>query len=110
LGLSAVERAVPVAKWLEREGPPFGASTDGAEPDSLFRLLTKARRMDFAHALHEAEKWVDEVEGVESVSEGVHDGEPCITVFVSSRTAARILPNHLGDWSVVIEPSELPPD
>jgi hypothetical protein len=63
--------------------------------------------MDFASALHEAEKWVGEVDGVESVAEGVHDGHPCITVFVSSRAPAKILPRRLGTWVVVVELSEL---
>jgi hypothetical protein len=66
--------------------------------------------MNFASALLEGEKWVGAVEGVERVAEGVHDGHPCITVFVSSRGPTKVLPRSLGGWPVIIEVSELLPD
>jgi hypothetical protein len=75
--------------------------------DLPFNVGVGSTKMDFVTALHEAEKWVGEVDGVESVAEGVHDGHPCITVFVSSETPARILPRQLGAWPVVVELSEL---
>ena len=58
--------------------------------------------MKFRDALCEAEKWVDEVEGVESVAEGTQDGAPCITVFVSSPEPRKVLPKLLGRWAIVI--------
>lgn len=59
--------------------------------------------MTFAQALEVAEAWVDTMDGVESVAEGLCDGEPCITVFVSSRLPGQQLPGRLGVWKVVLE-------
>jgi hypothetical protein len=57
--------------------------------------------MDFASALRRAQGWVGRIAGVERVAEGVYDGKPCITVFVSSSEPRRVLPALLGEWRVV---------
>ena len=59
--------------------------------------------MKFSDALLQAERWVYEISGVERVAEGIEGGEPCITVFVSSREATRRLPDRLGTWRVVVD-------
>jgi hypothetical protein len=59
--------------------------------------------MTFAEALRVAEKWIDRIPGIERVAEGLVEGEPCITVFVSSRVAASQLPVNVGRWRVVID-------
>lgn len=62
--------------------------------------------MTFIEALEHAETWVDRIEGVEGVAEGLVDGRPCITVFVSSAQARRALPVVVGRWPVVVEGME----
>ena len=59
--------------------------------------------MTFVEALAFAGSWVGALDGVESVAEGLSGGEPCITVFVSSPTAARLIPATVGRWKVVVE-------
>ncbi|HXJ19727.1 MAG TPA: hypothetical protein VMT03_05790 [Polyangia bacterium] len=59
--------------------------------------------MKFSDALIQAERWVNEISGVERVAEGIENGEPCITVFVSSKGATRQLPDRLGPWRIVIQ-------
>jgi len=59
--------------------------------------------MKFSDALTEAEQWIDSISGVERVSEGVENGEPCITVFVSSKSAATQLPTRVGPWAVIVD-------
>ena len=61
--------------------------------------------MTFAEALELAESWVDTVDGVEGVAEGLSGEEPCITVFVSSDAPSGRLPSALGGWKVVVEGS-----
>jgi hypothetical protein len=60
------------------------------------------RQMPFSEALATAEQWVNDIFGVERVAEGIQEGEPCITVFVSSQAAARRLPRRVGPWKVVL--------
>lgn len=59
--------------------------------------------MTFAEALKMAQGWVDTVDGVESVAEGLSSGEPCITVFVSSAMPSGRLPPALGPWKIVLD-------
>ncbi len=61
--------------------------------------------MTFTEALELAESWVDTVDGVEGVAEGLSGEEPCITVFVSSDAPSGRLPSALGGWKVVVEGS-----
>lgn len=63
--------------------------------------------MDIEHALHEAERWLDEIEGVQGVGQGKADGEDCITVFVSSKLVAGEIPDELHGFKVVVEESGL---
>ena len=59
--------------------------------------------MNFADALSEAEAWIGSIDGVEDVAEGILNGAPCITVFVSSQDVFRLLPPRLGRWPVVAQ-------
>lgn len=59
--------------------------------------------MTFAEALELAGRWVDTVDGVEGVAEGLTGEEPCITVFVSSDAPGGRLPSALGRWKIVLE-------
>ena len=59
--------------------------------------------MDFMSALSQAKAWIDEIDGVESVAEGLYDGRPCITVFVSRAVPRSTLPDALGEWKVVVQ-------
>lgn len=61
--------------------------------------------MDIERALRDAERWLDEIEGVQGVAQGKADGEDCITVFVSSRGTAGEIPERLHGVKVVIEES-----
>lgn len=63
--------------------------------------------MTFAEALKMAEAWVETVDGVEGVAEGLTGEEPCITVFVSSSEPSTRLPNALGHWKIVLEGGRL---
>ena len=59
--------------------------------------------MDFKSALSQAQAWINEIDGVESVAEGLYDGKPCITVFVSSAVPRNTLPDTLGEWKIVVQ-------
>lgn len=59
--------------------------------------------MDFATALRYARTWRGAIPGVEAISEGIEDGQPCITVFVSSPASRSLLPTRLGAWKVVVQ-------
>ncbi len=52
--------------------------------------------MDFVSALRQAQSWVGSIAGVEGVAEGIFDGQPCITVFVSTAEPRAHLPRLLG--------------
>jgi hypothetical protein len=61
--------------------------------------------MNINNALHKAESWLDEIEGVEGVAQGKIGDEDCITVFVSSKEAAGKIPSTFHGFKVVIENS-----
>lgn len=61
--------------------------------------------MDLDRALHEAEGWLDTIDGVEGVAQGKKDGQACLTVFVSTEEAAARLPDRLHGVAVVVERS-----
>lgn len=59
--------------------------------------------MDIDDALRDAERWLDEIDGVEGVARGKTEGDDCITVFVSSRSTAGEIPQSLHGYPVVVE-------
>ncbi len=59
--------------------------------------------MDFVSALRQAQSWVGSIAGVEGVAEGIFDGQPCITVFVSTAEPRAHLPRLLGEWRVLLQ-------
>lgn len=59
--------------------------------------------MDVDTALRKAERWLDEIEGVEGVARGKLDGDDCITVFVTSRATVGEIPDTLHGYPVVVE-------
>ena len=59
--------------------------------------------MDFAEALKKAESWLDEIEGVEGIAQGLSEGADCITVFVSLPEAAEKIPSSFHGHPVIIE-------
>lgn len=59
--------------------------------------------MGIDDALRQAERWLDEIEGVEGVAQGKTDGQDCITVFVSSKATAGEIPDRLHGYKVVVE-------
>jgi hypothetical protein len=61
--------------------------------------------MKFSEALALAQRWMDDIEGVEGVAEGEIDGNRCITVFISDPAAAGKIPDHLGEHRVIVEQS-----
>lgn len=54
--------------------------------------------MDIDDALRDAERWLDEIDGVEGVARGKTEGDDCITVFVSSRSTAGEIPQSLHGY------------
>jgi hypothetical protein len=59
--------------------------------------------MRFEEALDRATIWMDEIDGVQGVAEGQHEGERCITVFVSVPELPEGIPTHLGKYKVIVE-------
>jgi hypothetical protein len=62
--------------------------------------------MDIMAAVHRAEKWMDDVEGVIGVSQGEVHGKPAIVVFITSSEAADDLPTEFEGYPVVTELSD----
>lgn len=59
--------------------------------------------MEIDRALREAERWLDEIEGVQGVAQGKAEGEDCITVFVAAKALAGPIPDRLHGFKVVVE-------
>lgn len=61
--------------------------------------------MDFQTALRQAQAWMDDIEGVVMVGEGLSNGSPCIEVFVLAphvKKAAAEIPERLGGHEVIV--------
>ncbi len=62
--------------------------------------------MRFEEALRQAVRWMDEIDGVVAVAEGVDGDARCITVFVSDPTATGRIPMFLGQHPVVVRETD----
>jgi hypothetical protein len=62
---------------------------------------------DLAAALQDAQVWMDEIPGVESVAESESDGKPCIWVYVTSPEAAARLPKTFQGYIVRVQAGDV---
>jgi hypothetical protein len=53
-------------------------------------------------AVKQAAKWAN-LDGVELVAQGRHEGRDCVVVHVSREDAAASLPNAIGGYPVVVK-------
>lgn len=59
--------------------------------------------MDIVSAVHKAEVWMDEYEGVIGVSQGKKEGKPVIVVFISDAGIQAELPPDFEGYPVIAE-------
>ncbi|MGD8908581.1 MAG: hypothetical protein PVI92_04475 [Chromatiales bacterium] len=62
--------------------------------------------MDIMAAVHSAEKWMDDIDGVIGVSQGEQQGKPAIVVFITNSEAKESLPTEFEGYPVVTEFSD----
>ncbi|NMM50477.1 hypothetical protein [Marinigracilibium pacificum] len=58
---------------------------------------------DIEKALAKASSWVDNIDGVEGVAQGLKNGKDCITVFISNDEVQSKLPKELDGYAIVVE-------
>lgn len=59
--------------------------------------------MNYTEALDKAVAWMDEIEGVEGVADGMSGKEACILVFLSLPEAANKIPKTFHGFKVLTE-------
>ena len=62
--------------------------------------------MTITQALEEVQHWFD-YQGVQGIAEGMHEGKPCITVFVLEDCDKTVFPDRYQGFKVIIEQTGL---
>ena len=62
--------------------------------------------MSIVQAVHKAESWMDEFDGVTGVAQGEKDGKQVITVYITRKEVADELPDEFEGYQVVTQLSD----